>query len=557
MELQNINFTADNGEKISGRFPQGYTMRNGKLTYTKEDGKTTDIINQFIIVSAFCQNLEDNTHKTELFFYDLDRAEHRLIVNNSDIASRNKLIQLADKGIKVTERNASALLTYLERYKEENESTIPMKKTLSHLGWTNGHRHFLPYSATYFCDTTEQNKKLTKALTTAGSEKKSLDLIKDLIEHDKINHLLMVCALSSLLIKFFNVGCFIVHLQGESAETGKSTLYKAIASMFGNPNLYITRMDATAPAKRETISFLCNLPFILDEMELIPDFEKGKLIQSIYDLTEGQPKDIAQQNGNIKNNFKTWQTVIMTNGESDILPHNAKKGNLNRVLDIDLETDKSLLFSLDKGNVKDIASENYGHIAPAFIDLLKLELKVHGKKYKREFTKIQMLLNQTYTNRQSDIGALLIITDKIFINFLNIINGYQVTPLTSGMIERYLKTKEEVDTDTKALKSLADSITENINHFIDVDNEEEIPPHLKVYGLKDNMNIYIIPSIYDKFMNENGFYNNRKSLIKKLAKENMLSLPADKKSYQIAKRNPNLNKGVAKRVYAINIKALD
>ena len=168
-----------------------------------------------------------------------------------------------------------------------------------------------------------------------------------------------------------------------------------------------------------------------------------------------------------------------------------------------------------------------------------------------------MLLNQTYTNRQSDIGALLIITDKIFINFLNIINGYQVTPLTSGMIERYLKTKEEVDTDTKALKSLADSITENINHFIDVDNEEEIPPHLNVYGLKDNMNIYIIPSIYDKFMNENGFYNNRKSLIKKLAKENMLSLPADKKSYQIAKRNPNLNKGVAKRVYAINIKALD
>lgn len=506
------------------KLPPNYKHENGKITHMtmSKDGTPINktVIPQTVFIAANCINSEDKSYKTELIYKDLFNDYQSIIVKNSDIAQKRQLVKLADKGLLISETNQRQVLEYLEKFRNVNAIDLPIKKTISHLGWTQDYKHFLPYSNDYFCDTLEENKKLSGAIAKKGRPEKSYKLIYDLCTHSNINYLLITCALSSLLLKFFNCGCFICHLQGESAVTGKTTIYNAIASMFGNPEQYLTRMDSTPASKRENISFLSNFPFMLDELELIPQEDKNKLLQNVYDLTEGHPKDIAKQDGSIKNNYKTWRTCIMTNGESDILPQHAKKGNLNRVIDI--TTEKPLMFEIERGNIKEIASENYGHIAPDFVDFLKLKF-ANKQKLKDKYKFIQAYYMKKYTNRQSDIGAALNMTGLLFKEFMKF-KGYDLNYLPEKEITNRLKTAADIDTDKRALEYLKDIINSNRNHFITSDDDIYMYEHAKdFYGLYDNDGyLYMIPTAYNKIMQDGGFYNNRTTLLKKLYQDGLL-----------------------------------
>ena len=87
-------------------------------------------------------NVDTNIEKVKLAFYK-DKRWQTVIAEKNTLASKNKILQLANTGIEVNENNAKDLIIYISDLLTINTETIPVYKSIERLGWTeNG---FAPY----------------------------------------------------------------------------------------------------------------------------------------------------------------------------------------------------------------------------------------------------------------------------------------------------------------------------------------------------------------------------------------------------------------------------
>ena len=87
-------------------------------------------------------NIDTNIEKVKLAFYK-DKKWQYVIAEKNTLASKNKILQLANTGIEVNENNAKELITYISELLAINTEIIPCSKATTHLGWTE--EGFIPY----------------------------------------------------------------------------------------------------------------------------------------------------------------------------------------------------------------------------------------------------------------------------------------------------------------------------------------------------------------------------------------------------------------------------
>ena len=94
-------------------------------------------------------NADTNTEKVKIAFYK-DKKWQTVIAEKNTLASKSKILQLANTGIEVNESNAKELIIYISDLLTINTETIPCRKAIAHLGWVED--GFVPYTSEYVYD---------------------------------------------------------------------------------------------------------------------------------------------------------------------------------------------------------------------------------------------------------------------------------------------------------------------------------------------------------------------------------------------------------------------
>lgn len=422
-------------------------------------------------------NIDTNIEKVKLGFYK-DKKWQYVIVEKNTIASKSKILQLANLGIEVNENNAKDLITYLADVMELNN--IEPKVSVGHLGWID--KEFVPYSNKYCLDVDKEFKQKIDSISENGNYEEWKKYIKELRKNSTTLRFMIASSFASILVKIFKLNTFIVHLWGKSGN-GKTVAEMICASIWGKPdNNFISNLSNTSIANERLCNFYRNIPILLDELQIAKAKYKS-FDELIYVLTEGKGKERGTVDNGIREQTM-WQTIVILNGEEPITSDISKEGVKNRVIEIN---EDNPIVKDGNATVRFI-QENYGFAGNEFIKLIE---------DKEELQKIQ----QHFVNELSDV-----ITYKKQLNAFSIIMTadyivskkiFKDEPITIDDLKEYVR--EDTDEAERYYNYLIDQLNINNNKF---------------YKRQDNSNNWITPSgeIWGKIEQTSEYSKNRSTI---------------------------------------------
>lgn len=465
------------------------------------------------------KNLEDGTEKIKLAYY-VDEEWNYIIVDKSTISSNQSIVKLSDRGIMVTSENAKFLVKYLAEMQNLNASKIPRSISISRLGWFGN--ILAPYSDKYEFDNEVDLPNIKEKFKESGKLEDWVEFFRDKRKYNNISRIAMAAGVASILLKDLKQSGFTVHFYGES-EVGKSVACMAAQSIFGNPAQNDNKgiginFNFTAVGLEYRLNLYNNIPLFINEMQHQKDAKDYDKI--LFLISEGKGKARSTKVGGIgKEN--SWNNVVITNGEKNIIKDNSNAGAYNRCIACEVKD-----YSYENlSEVADFSKENYG---TAIREILrKLNDYDLNNIYKESLEKIK---NQEITNKQKILEAILLTADKILVDIL-FKDEYYLQP--EDFIDKTVK-MTDVRIEERAYSVIQDWFVSEKRHFLMQGEENTDNSDLKVdiYGkeMKDGL-IAIIPSILRKVLEDNGYdYNevlkawNKRNYIKHEKSRNTLGV---------------------------------
>ena len=450
-------------------------------------------------------NLDTNLEKIKLAFYK-DQKWQTVIVEKTTIASKSKILQLANFGIEVNENNAKELITYLSDVLELND--IKPKVSTNHLGWID--KDFVPYTDKYVLGVDKEFKQKIDSISSNGDYEKWKEYVRNLRKNSKTLRFMIAASFAGVLVRIFKLNTFIVHLWGKSGN-GKTVAEMVCASIWGRPdNNMISNLSNTAIANERLCNFYRNMPIFLDELQ-IAKARYRSFDELIYVLTEGKGKERGTVDNGIREQT-SWQTIIILNGEEPITSDTSKEGVKNRVIEIN---DDSPIIEDGNATVKFI-QDNYGYAGKEFIKLIedREQLEQVNNKFVKDIS------NLTEYKKQVNAFACIMTADYYCSKLI-----FNDEPLSLDEIKEYMR--EDTDEADRYYNYLLDQLNINKNKFYkrtDTSNEW-ITPNGEIWGKIEQTSefshnrtticYYIYPEIARKIFNDTS--ENWNSIKKKFA----------------------------------------
>lgn len=403
-------------------------------------------------------NIDTNIEKIKLAFYK-DKKWQYIIAEKNTIASKSKIIQLANLGIEVNENNAKELITYLSDVMELNN--IEPKISVGHLGWID--KEFVPYTDKYCLDVDKEFKQKIDSISKHGNYEDWKEYIKQLRQNNLTLRFMIASSFASVLVRIFKLNTFIVHLWGKSGN-GKTVAEMICASIWGKPdNNFISNLSNTSIANERLCNFYKNIPILLDELQIAKAKYKN-FDELIYVLTEGKGKERGTVDNGIREQT-SWQTIVILNGEEPITSDTSKEGVKNRVIEINEDN-----MIVEDGNaVVNFIQNNYGFAGKEFIKLI--ENREELQKIQQHFVKE---LNEI-TEYKKQINAFSIIMTADYIVSKKI---FKDKPINIEEVKKYIR--EDTDETERYINLIIDIANANINNFYDSNNT--FPPSGQIWG---------------------------------------------------------------------------
>lgn len=188
------------------------------------------------------------------------------------------------------------------------------------------------------------------------------------------------------------------HLKGESTD-GKTTIMKAAASVYGNPDRYSQTWRATGNAIEGVASRRNDALLCLDELGELDAREAG---QTSYMLSNGQGKGRSKQDGELRER-KAWRLLFLSTGELSLEDHAASAGQRTQagmeVRTIQIPSDTGhhgafeWLHGMDGGRtfadtLKANAERQHGSAFRTYAEALARELEAHSERLRAEIKRI-------------------------------------------------------------------------------------------------------------------------------------------------------------------------
>ena len=456
-------------------------------------------------------NVDSGIIKIDIRFKRPSGRWASLIVDRSVIASSNKIVQLADRGIGVTSETAKDLVRYfLDCESHSTEDQIVEVPSVSRMGYIGDHG-FSPYQDGIIFDGDQNYKKIFDSVHTKGSP----DVWKEHIMEVRKNlaaRLVIDAAFASVVLQKLNVLPFCVHLWGVESGTGKTVALMCAASVWANPGegKYIQTWNSTQVGRERYAALLNNLPMIFDELQL--DKAKGSANSGakLYELTQGIGRTRGAKTG--MDATASWCSCIISSGESPITSQNQGAGALNRALEIECSQDEKVI---ENGHeTTKIVKANYGHAGREWITVLEDPTVMDGIRsiYDAFF---QTAINEKVTDKQAMAGSVLYAVDLAVSMY---IFDNQESLLEDNEMLRFLKTTDEVDINRRAFQFLRGWIAQNFGRFQTGSGID--PCGFEIYGRAYPNSIVIIKKIFDKALRDEGFSPN--ALVKWMAAHDLV-----------------------------------
>ena len=432
-------------------------------------------------------NIDTDTEKTKIaFFKDLRWRE--MTVDNSILANKSAITQLADRGVMVTSESAKDLVKYLAEVASLNMQTIPFYRSISRLGWIE--KDFAPYDTTIKYDGDADFQSIYDHVGECGSYKLWLEHITDLRENINIR-LMLSASFASVLIEKVGALPFVLHLWGTTGF-GKTVSLMVASSIWGNPDMgCLTRsMNATANSIVRTASFLYSIPFCADEMQQIKD-RWGNYDNFIMFVCEGIDRGKAKAKGGVEEQ-KTWRNAFIFTGEEPVTKANSGGGVKNRCIEIEV---KEKIIP-DGNKTANLVKENYGFAGKKFVEYLQgISEESIKTEYKQIFTEI--VEETDTTEKQAMSMALILLADRYACEA--VFAGSK--PLYLDEVKEYLVSAKTIDMPERAYEWVVNWIAENNIRFSDNLDENRGA----VWGKIDNDIAVINKNVLTDAMNKQGY----------------------------------------------------
>lgn len=431
-------------------------------------------------------NIDTNIEKVKLAFYK-DRKWQTVIAERNTLASKNKILQLANTGIEVNENNAKELITYISELIAINPETIPCNQAVTHLGWVDNDK-FIPYIKDFRFDGDRSFEGVFKDINSKGDYELWKEKMHELRVESETLHFIIAASFASVLIEKIHINPFIVHLWGKSG-TGKTVALMIAMSVWGNPKIghLVKNLNSTNVGLERLSAFLNNIPFAGDELQAIKN-KYSDFSELIYSLTQGEGKSRGTVDGGIAEQLK-WNCVYITTGEEPITLENSKEGVKNRVIEI--EENKPII---DNGKeIVNFLLDNYGHAGKEFIETLPNE-EYLNKRHTEIFNSLNEKIKST--GKQTNAIALVMLADELISK-----NIFFDKSLTIEQAEKYFS--KDIDEAERIYNLIIDYFYQNIKKFNDDTNGEFLGTY-DTNSTGEISAIYFIPSILKKFLSENN-----------------------------------------------------
>ncbi|MDW4193140.1 DUF927 domain-containing protein [Staphylococcus saprophyticus] len=446
--------------------PEPYLIK-GKWLYLEKEKKNTkgeviDIAHIYITstppyVTERYKNVETGEFYYELQFED-EKRKYKLPVLARDITQGKFLVELASKGLEVTQNEAGNLVQYLSFYRRFNK--IPDYDVATRLGEIKGH-----FISPYQKDQQDNRYKIFnsdrgyQALIDAFETKGNIDdYIKGVFNPIKDNPMAMMMfysSLGSVLLKDFDVDPFVSEISGRTSS-GKTFILKICASVWGNRKL-VTEWNATNVSVERMASFMNSFPLIKDDTRKADN--PFRIPSIVYQFSGGQSKGRGNSDRSI-DYLEPWNNIMLSSGEvaiPDIAPD--KAGVAGRVITLQDDpfpnTDKT-----EFGDIAKAMENNHGLLGKLFIK----QYKSDKNKYKASFeSAVKYFIKQADGNEVMDRIARSFALLQTTGEMLNDISGFEHDPYinVNKAHTSMMKNNKNIDKPKQMLEELLEKLNAN------------------------------------------------------------------------------------------------
>ena len=470
-----------------------YVCDDYGIHYSGRMGEEIEVCSHPIMPVQRVINIDTNEEKLKIAYHrGAGQSEWRSIIVSKDVtASAQKIVGLAKNGIAVTSENAKELVKYINTIESVNYEAIKSQSATGHLGWlVNG--EFAPYCEQIIYD--GESPEFARMFAEIGPHGDADTWRRLALETRAAKsvpaRIALAASFAAPLVSKLGGLPFFVHLWGTQG-CGKTVGLMLAASVWGNPDVgrYIKTFGGTKVSQEVYAAFCCNIPVLLDELQVISD--RRMFDDIIYMLCEGVSKGRGAKEGGLQRQ-RQWSTCILTTGEMPIVQSNSGGGAAVRTIEVNYGGEP--LFQ-DARTVASLLKEHYGHAGKQFIDALLTEGTMDElREVQRRF---YADLSGDIQDKQVLSASILLAADWLAEKAL----FRDGRALTVADIKPYLITREQADVNARCHDWLFGYIGGNQVRFEAEGNNGE------VWGVidKERNVIYIIRSFFDKILQSNGY----------------------------------------------------
>lgn len=367
--------------------PSPFFTKDNKLYRVDEKKDEVHLVSRQIPYITKCfDDVEKNNVQYELKWF-IDGKVYDEVVPATALATKREVIMLANKGVSSTDLNARSLIEYFDLFLEKNR--LNRSLVVSHLGYVGEHFvHPLLESKFRIVPPDEGELQRLNAIRCKGTVQEWINNVLAPLYDNPKALFPVVSSFASVLFKPHDLTPILVDISGVSSS-GKTSVQKACASVWGKPSEYISSMLTTKIAIERMAAFLNAYPLILDDTNTAHD--PKALQQMIYMFGNGTGKMRGSLDGS--RGTSSWQSVFITTGENNILEYTNSQGSAARV--IPMTNFKFVNKNADYFAILNQSVEKYyGSIGLEFIK----RWKQHCKDFDGRFKELASLYQSSASN---------------------------------------------------------------------------------------------------------------------------------------------------------------
>jgi len=434
LELEKVEEEADKTQiKTVGSLtlPEYYFI-NGKnqLIYKKE--KKRFVITEDIWIPT--NHMEDIDYDTTMYkltkVINTKLSKKTIDIPANNLLTKSKLLGLSNKGLIVSDVNASNLVKFFTDFLVTKQLTL--ERYTKKLGYTLDKNSFVTPEGIFgtnhlnFDKSYEGSKGIINSLSKKGDAEALHKLIASLKNESFGMQLSIGTLLASPLLTPLGLAPFQTHIRGLTSG-GKTTSAKIATALLGSAK-YINSWNTTEVGFEYICNTLNSYPVILDEIASANKWAIEKIVFA-HSNEKGKIRGTKEGGNRV---ITKWKNTMLSTGEHSFISNFKNNGSLARFLVFDI---KSFDFNDRKriAKIDDVIENNYGHFYNKYIDFLFNKTE---DELKADFQLSLKYLTDRVTKANNVIGRQL---KSVAVILQGLVYYQTLRPEAAGMAADFVK----------------------------------------------------------------------------------------------------------------------